>query len=442
MIGAYESDNFSVSYNGDGNYVSIVWKNGADRDSARTNSMLAAELISKHEGSFLVVDHGKCSELNDDDRDWIKRILIPAFVKAGLKKCYFVEGDSFKPDFIYSTFSEKFEVKKIASVDEIKNEGNKASNLDSMTREEALEYMGLPSDSNNYAIDEKFWALSKKLRGSKDENAQEKLDELSAVYDIAIGNRDKRRNAEETRSKKRKFLGKTASEWGTYFSYTWYKYVLGIVIIALACNLCYHMFFQEKNDVSVIAVGHISVEDDSITEYLTNKLGYENPYFNYADVVVDNDEDQTGNAYSDQTASVLFLKYPDVIITDEMTYKYYYEAYMDMTDIYQYLIDNVSPEIMAKVKPVYCSEYEYHVLADVYDDLYDDYTEADYSDYSRKSVMVGLEITDPDVVSALGIYNLWNDEEPSVIFSVYNSGGNYDNALAVIKGFIEDWGNY
>ena len=93
--------------------------------------------------------------------------------------------------------------------------------IEKMTKEEALEYLGLPSDANDFYIDEKFWKLSKQYRGKNDKESEDKLSELSAVYNIACGRRDEALRKADERAKASKFLGKTKDEWKNYFAYSW-----------------------------------------------------------------------------------------------------------------------------------------------------------------------------------------------------------------------------
>ena len=79
----------------------------------------------------------------------------------------------------------------------------------SMTKEEALEFLGLPADADKEALENRFWQLSKKYRSLKGDESEQKLADLSAAYDIASGNRDLRVQAEETRAHEKKFMGKT-----------------------------------------------------------------------------------------------------------------------------------------------------------------------------------------------------------------------------------------
>ena len=42
-------------------------------------------------------------------------------------------------------------------------EDGASENIVSMTREEAIEYLGLPADADQEAIENRFWQLSKKF---------------------------------------------------------------------------------------------------------------------------------------------------------------------------------------------------------------------------------------------------------------------------------------
>ena len=82
-----------------------------------------------------------------------------------------------------------------------------------MTREEALDYLGLPADADKEAVENRFWQLSKKYRTMRGDESEQKMSDLSAAYDIATGNRDIREEAAKARANEKQFLGKTKSEW-------------------------------------------------------------------------------------------------------------------------------------------------------------------------------------------------------------------------------------
>ena len=126
------------------------------------------------------------------------------------------------------------------------SENTSELDLTAMTREEALAYMGLSSDADIKEIDDRFWQMSKKYRGKEDPESIAMEDEISAVYDIASGRRDFRKNEEQQKEAEPKRFGKTKSEWKTYIEYTWYKYVLGIVIAAAVIYLGVSVFTSEK----------------------------------------------------------------------------------------------------------------------------------------------------------------------------------------------------
>ncbi len=306
---------------------------------------------------------------------------------------------------------------------EVKKEKTKVSDeILNMTKEEALKYMGLPSNSTLYAIDDKFWQLSKRYRSLNTEEGEAKLDELSAVYDIATGERDKRNKKQEIRDSQKKYWGKTSDEWRTYFSYTWYKYLIAVVALVLLGNLFYNMFLKPRYDVSVVALGHMSCEVEVMEGILVNDCGYTNPYVNSVDVVPDNDEGQTDNGYGDQTAATVLMSQPDVIIADTMCVNYYFNNFVDCSDLYEQLRTVLSPEAFSKLTPVYYSEREYQIALSEYQmsqNMYEfEAEEEDFSIYDPTPVMIGIKVEDPAFITSLGFENLWHYKPAQLVFGI------------------------
>ena len=89
-----------------------------------------------------------------------------------------------------------------------------------MDRSAALKALGLPGTANAYAVDNRFWQLTKRYRAEKND---EKLKEVTDAYDVASGRAaEKDAEIKEYQSSK-KFLGKTNAQWKVYFYYTWWK---------------------------------------------------------------------------------------------------------------------------------------------------------------------------------------------------------------------------
>ena len=197
--------------------------------------------------------------------------------------------------------------------------------LEHMTKAEAVKFLGLNEDASAFMIDDKFWQLTKRYRLDTSPEGKQKTEILSAVYDIASGKRDERIAAEEQYSKAKKYFGKTSAEWVNYVQYTWYKYLIAIVLIVTCGNLVYHMFFAPKIDSCVVSLGHFYVEDAYLDTFLAEDMNFENPYVGSSNIVVPNDQNQSAEAYAEISATTMFLSNPNVVISDERTIKYYYD---------------------------------------------------------------------------------------------------------------------
>lgn len=300
--------------------------------------------------------------------------------------------------------------------------------IEKMTKPEALEYLGLPADANDFAIDERFWQLSKRYRGQNTSESEEALNELSAVYNIACGRRDENRAKEEQRDSASKFLGKTSDEWKNYFSYSWLKILVIAVIIIVAGNILYSVFFKNRYDCSVVAFGHFVVDTEVLEgSFTTDEL--KNPYVSSVDIVVPNELGQSANIYSDQTLAAVLSMYPDVLITDEMTYKYYYSDFADISQLYSNIKGLLPKSVTEHLEPVYLSEREAFLYTKDYliqQEMIDPDTSAE--DYDTTSRMIGIKVTDAGIISAMGIENAWPDTEPSIIIGIYSGTVDYTNA--------------
>ena len=310
--------------------------------------------------------------------------------------------------------------------------------IEKMTIEEALDYMGLPHDANDFAIDEKFWKLSKKYRGDKSPESEKALNELSAVYNIACGRRDEALRKSEAREKAAKFLGKTKAEWKNYFAYSWFKILIIAIVVLSLGSILYGALFKNRYDSALVAFGHFNVD----TEVLGNKIKSQqitNPYISALDMVVPNDEGETKNIYADQSLASVMTMEPGVIITDSMTYEYYYSYLSDVSSLYSELKNILTAEQYAKIEPVYLSEREAFITSKDYL-LEMGLIEAGESeeDYSAESVFVGFRIKDRDAIASLGFVDLWPKSDPDLIISVYSGTSEYASAKEMIKNMFQN----
>ena len=451
MEEVFDSEAFVLRYDEQTNSCVFTMKTYGNRDDFRTPVMHAVELIKKHKCKSLIVDDA-CEgfkNINEADLKWIKSIIIPKLRESLCESIYFVveesEAGTECSDLPYSLFRDKFKVEKVVSEQfalmMISNhcEVTSSSDISSMTRAQALEYMGLPANSNDFAIDEKFWKLTKQYRGDNTPEGKQKIADLSTAYDIATGRRDERVLKEQYREEQKKFFGKTGDEWRNYFSYTWYRYLIVAVILLIAANIIYTVVNKPGYDCGYVSIGHFGNDSDYVEKFLVTGLGYENPLVSVVDIVVPNDQGQSQQAYADQTASTLLLSGPNVLVFDEATLPYYYSNLTDLTTLYQFLRENLTDVQMSKLRPVYMSERDAMEIMLDYERTYgadfDDIDE-DLDVYSDDPVMIGIMLTDPDTIETLGYINYWPSYEPSLVFTIYSQTMDFDDSEIIIMQLL------
>lgn len=288
-----------------------------------------------------------------------------------------------------------------------------------MSKEDALKFLELPLDANDFAIDEGFWKLSKRTRSIKDEAEREqKMIDISYAYDVATGKEEKRIKALEQRAAEKKYFGKTKGEWGVYFGYTWYRYLIALVAIICIIAIVYRVVFTPDEDIAVLSVGHFEVNVDVMEDRLKNE-GMKNPFVNNSNLVVPNDQGEMNGSYADMTSSVLFVAQPDIVVTDEMTVKYFFEQFQDLSIYYEGLEEQIGSEAFSKIEPIYCTEYEAGVLSMEY--LESQAMDTDRNELltmSHDRMLIGLMIKDETLIKKLGYFNLWPNSEATLVFGI------------------------
>ena len=307
-------------------------------------------------------------------------------------------------------------------------------------KDEALKYLGLDSDANDYEIDEKFWQLSKRARVIKDDAEREqKMVDLSYVFDVATGKEQARLKALAEREAEPKFLGKTKGEWKNYIGYTWYKYLIVIVAVVCLFFIVKRVIFTPKEDIAVLSVGHFLVDGDNIEARLLD-FGFKHPYVADVDLAVPNDQGQTNNAYAETSSSVLFLSNPEIVVTDEATVYYFYGNMDDMTNYYEALKDQLLDQAYEKITPIYYSEYESVELSIKYQEDMGagniDYSELETADRTKK--LIGLEVKDPEFIEKMGYTNKWPKSEPTLVFSFGIKGDNKKPAEEYLTSLLKE----
>lgn len=310
----------------------------------------------------------------------------------------------------------------------------------SMTKEEALEFLGLPADADKEALENRFWQLSKKYRSLKGDESEQKLADLLAAYDIASGNRDLRAQAEETRAHEKKFMGKTKDEWKTYVSYTWKYYVGAVVLIVVTVSLVWNFFFKPREDCGIISIGNFD-NNPQYYDGVVKEIGFKYPNLSTFCYVAVSEKDQQADSYTNQAAVATLYSGANVIVTDQSAMPYFFEYLTDCSDLYKNLEQTLPADKYAKIKPLYMSEREYKKLIVEYRigkgmELAD--TNVDLSTFSDAKIMTGLLIEDADMIKKLGYTNYWPDKPATVVFGINVLSRDQDESKRIITAVLQD----
>lgn len=432
MYEEYDSETMLARYDRDANTVKLEWKKETSGDDYRTPLMHTAELIRKHGCDTMIIDATKLGKVNDPDKNWTLKVLLPAWDKAGLEEVIFIGANP------GGDFKDKIKTRTVESMEEaealLKQEAHPSAEVSAMTKEQAIEYLGLDKDASKEEIDDKFYLLIKRYRKSGDEEAEQKIADISCAYHIASGRKDEEEQRELEYEQAKKTFGKTKEEWKTFFGYNWIKFVFAGGMLIFIISLV-NFFATNDNSCTVISFGNFGQS----TSYITSVLeiyGYTNPYVATVDYVVPNTEGQEKQAYSDQTLAAFFSADPNVLISDEMTYVYYFSQFADLTEIDEIVREEVPAEIYDSLTPVYMSELEaYNLTKAYYEQIYDiqDYdAEIDVNELSDEPVLIGYELTDEDVIEKLGFDNRWQKQPATLIFGIYSNTSSMADSTEVL----------
>ncbi len=309
--------------------------------------------------------------------------------------------------------------------------------LTTMTREEALSYLGLSSDADIKEIDDRFWQMAKKYRGKDDPESKKMDEEIATVYDIASGRRDFRVEHEQQIEAEPKIFGKSKSAWKTYIEYTWYKYLAGLVIGIAAIVVIVGLINNSRTSYAVVVFGHMMFDNTYMRETLVEN-GAKNPYVGYADVVVPNDE---GFAYSEtgnETLNAMFYMNPVALVSDKESYLYYYTVFKDLTPISDQIMAGLTDDAKAGIEPVYMSEREaiYYQNEMYRENGFDDMDLPNPEDFSDEPILIGYEITDPEAAAKMGVNCMWHSRQTTLIVGQCINCEEDEKSVLVITAII------
>ncbi len=452
MNEVFDSEFISVEYKKDDNIVLVVLKGNVIRDDFRTPMMHAADMVMRHSCKVMAVDIRTDLEMSENDIAWSKKVLFSNLKKSGLETLVLICGNdndvagkcaAFCEDRFKTAICRDYdEAKKyfddhVSSSDNGDSEDSGEDEFDSMTREEALKYMGLEPDADIKMIDDRFWQMSKLYRGKDDPESVRMEDEISAVYDIASGRRDRRLKEEQQRVSEPMYFGRYKSDWKNIIHYNWKNFLLGAVVVISAILVIIGLVNNTRSDCSVIVFGHMLLDDTYMRESLEAQ-GIKRPYIGMADIVVPNDQNIPPQEYGNETFNAMFYTNPDVLISDKESYGYYFSTFKDIGPLKDRIWDGLTEEAKAGVVPVYMTEQE---AVEYTNRLYLEYGMGDEeirdpSEFSDEPVLIGFQIPDEDTCLNLGIEAKWMTRKTSLVFGQCINSKNDDQAVLVITTLI------
>ena len=443
MNEVFDSEQFSVEYKKDDNIVLVVLKGKAIRDSYRTPMMHAADMVMRHSCKVMAVDFKANPELSEKDLYWSKKVLFNNLKKSGLETLALIDDNDLPIIQGIRVFcGNKFRTIVCKDYDEVKarisaSAPDVAGKFADMTREQALEYMGLGSDADIKEIDDRFWQMSKKYRGKDDPESMAMEEEISAVYDIASGRRDIRIQEEKQRENEPKYFGRYKSDWQTIIHYNWKNWLLGAVVGISIIVILVGYFLNAKNDCSVLVFGHMYLDNTYMRQALEEQ-GLKNPYVGLADVVVPNDERIPMDEIGNESFNAQFYTNPDVLISDNRAYKFYFSVFKDLGPLYDRIMAGLSDEAKAGVKPIYMSERE---SVRYKNDMLQEYGlgEEDIrnpAEFPDDPVLIGFEITDQDVVTNFGVEAKWKSRQTTLMLGQCKNSTDDDMTVKIITSII------
>ncbi|MBO4450185.1 MAG: hypothetical protein J5777_06335 [Clostridiales bacterium] len=219
-----------------------------------------------------------------------------------------------------------------------------------------------------------------------------------------------------------KIAGKTKNQWRDHFSYVWFKYSIFPIAIAIIAILFFGFFSKSKNDVIVYSFGFFEHKEEYM-EGVLKEAGFKVPYFPSAVVVMPNQEGKKPTEYENESATAYFMTVPDIIVSDGVTYGYFYQSFGVYPESYEKIYEGLSEEAKKHVERVYMSAVE----ADEYVKKYNAWSgrgdpeidEKELNATSDVKAIIGFRITDPEACKKLGYSSGWTKSDSSLIFSMY-----------------------
>ncbi len=233
------------------------------------------------------------------------------------------------------------------------------------------------------------------------------------------------------------YFGRYKSDWKNIIHYNWKSFLLGVVVAVSAILVIIAVATNTRSGCSIVVFGHMYLDDTYMREALVAE-GIKRPYIGMADIVVPNDQNIPMQEYGNETFNAMFYTNPDVLISDNESYGYYFSTFKDLGPLYNRIMEGLSDEAKAGTEPIYVSErqaVEYTNRLYLENGIEDDELD-DPARYPDEPVLIGIRIMDEDICTGLGIEAKWMSRKTTLVFGQCMNSTNDDQTVKVITTII------
>ena len=308
--------------------------------------------------------------------------------------------------------------------------------IESMTKEEALNYFDLPPWAKRSDLDDRFWKLGKTYKAQKNE---QKLADISAAYHIASGRRDREAAEEKEAASAKRYFGKSKKQWGEFFHYEWAKFVVAIAVIIFLVAVVRFFFLSPRLDVRVTGIGHFDVDASILSDITTSHSSFKNPEVTYVDVVSDNQEGAEIDVYALQREAGLMAVRPSILIYDAYTVPSYVssETMLSLDDLYEQMKNTWTQEELAHIQPYIYSQARF--VEEFGDKIASSGVELpELTEKSYEEHVYGFIIKDKIDQKALGVSVLWKESDTSIVIGLNAGGDELDRSKEFLMNMLKD----
>ncbi len=229
-----------------------------------------------------------------------------------------------------------------------------------MTREQALQVLGLGADATEYEIERRFTVLIRRARREPPDDARDTR--LNEAFNLLTGRDPATRDSLIPEKMRKKVAGRTLYEWANIWHYGRWT-LLGILLVAgLIGGILYSILTTEKHDLQVAVVGEFALLDKDrhaetfpLYQFARDAGGASNPLLEFLPLK-ENDENEMDMAVRMQMSLMLSgVNAVDLFITNDYAFHYYQRSglFAPLEPLYEQLRQQIDPQLFAQIQPLY-----------------------------------------------------------------------------------------